>query len=94
MKASLLSNYKLKIPNSKFKNRNDAVLSKITIDDCAKQCNEHVGFECKSFDFCYINGDCTLSQKEAPEITDSINTDNNEYIQTENCDIYESKLLI
>lgn len=87
--ASLLQNYKLKLPNSRFSKENDASFSKLSIDDCARLCNEQMSYECKSFDFCYINGDCTLSRNAAPSISDSINT-SDAYTQAENCDIYES----
>ena len=58
--------------------------SSITIDDCARACNEQVGFDCNSFDYCFQTGDCRLRKfAQAENAT--------EVISDENCDIYDSK---
>ncbi len=54
------------------------------IDECAHACTDQLKFECLSFDFCYISGDCRLSEKLT-------SNDPNDYIDSEECDVYESK---
>lgn len=73
-------------PKSKFVASQDTEFAKYAIDDCARACNEHLGYECKSFDFCYITGDCRIS----PRLTDEKDI---EYMSDDNCDVYESKFL-
>ena len=62
-------------------------ISNSNIDDCAKSCMESLSFECKSFEFCYLNGQCRLS-------SDRINTNSEDlYVIANGCDIYERKYL-
>jgi hypothetical protein len=57
----------------------------ITLDDCARYCDERIGFECKSFDYCFVNGECKISRN-------SVLNENphDEYMYDSYCDIYES----
>ena len=75
----------MKFANKKFSSNKDRSILNIGIDDCSKACNEELGFECKSFDFCYLNGDCRLNQREASILSPDDVLDSNE------CDIYESR---
>ena len=80
----MLSKYDLKYPNKMFKTSTDrTTLFNIGIDDCAKACNKDLGFSCKSFDFCYLTGQCRLSKTQIDQNTD-------ETLNANECDIYES----
>jgi hypothetical protein len=83
--ATLLNRYTRVLPNSKFLKTKEFTLTGVTIDDCAKRCNEQIGLDCKSFDFCYLNGVCSLSK----ESIDASQKDQAE--SDDNCDIYQSK---
>jgi hypothetical protein len=80
-----LSRYDLKMANRKFAKSQDKSISKSSIDDCVNSCNNELEFDCQSFDFCYISGDCHLSKSE---LSDNME----EYYTTSECDIYESNL--
>ena len=56
----------------------------VNIDDCAKACLDELGFDCQSFDFCYLHGDCRLSKTVEYE---------NMYmfIDSYECDVYKSE---
>jgi hypothetical protein len=77
-----LEKYNRKKPNKKFQSNKQIYLQNQNIDDCAKFCSEELGFDCLSFDFCYITGDCRLSDSSLSETED--------YITANDCDIYES----
>ena len=49
------------------------------------ECNELLGAECKTFDFCYLSGDCRLSVQYIENANSTLTP-----IQADNCDIYES----
>ncbi len=66
------NNYKIRIQDT-------------NIDDCAKSCSESLSFECKSFDFCYLNGECRLGSEKIDSNSDS------KYVIANECDIYERK---
>ncbi len=53
----------------------------ITLDECARICNEELRFECLTFDFCYISGECRLSLNF---------TTSNDIMADGQCDVYES----
>lgn len=82
--AGLLSRYKLVKPKSKFTASQSSEYSDYTIDDCARSCNDQLGLECKSFDFCYLTGQCRLRESLLSE-------NSTEVMDDQNCDIYESK---
>ena len=65
----------------------DLKLTSLTIDDCAAHCADELGFECQSFEFCYLNGDCRLSKNLVPSDTKNTTVFAPNYY----CDIYESK---
>ena len=85
-KAQLLSKYNLKYGAKKFANSPSRVLLGSNIDNCALSCNVELGFECKSFDFCYMSGDCRLSNN-------SLSTDDQDYKDSFDCDVYEKDTL-
>ncbi|CAF0875761.1 unnamed protein product [Brachionus calyciflorus] len=84
--TNLLSKYKLIQPKTKFLTSQEIELSGITIDDCAKACNEQVGFDCNTFDYCFPTGDCRLRK-----FTQSENA--SQYAVDLNCDVYEKDAL-
>lgn len=59
----------------------------MSIDDCAITCNNLIGFECESFDYCYLSGECRLTNMSAPSIDDDVILFDDEF-----CDIYTSIL--
>ena len=59
------------------------VISTSTLEDCAKMCNEELRFECFTFDFCYVKGECRLSLNSEIGSIDVVNDGQ--------CDVYESK---
>ena len=84
--TSLMRNYKLKFKNSEFSEPPVNEFFQVSVDDCAKYCNELVGKECTSFSFCYLSGDCTLNTAlSGNELNSSV------VAESSNCDIYESK---
>lgn len=82
-----MSRYDIKFADRKFATEKDRTILKVSIDDCAKACNDELGFECLSFDFCFSNGDCRLSKSK-------LSNDASEYYSTGECDIYESKTIL
>jgi len=84
-KVGYLSRFRNVLPKSSFTNSKDKDYSGITIDDCARYCIDQIGAECKSFDFCFITGQCRLSHDPAPSLENTT-----EYMSEEYCDIYES----
>ncbi len=83
--AALLNKYQLKLPNRKFSENNYVSILNSNIDDCAKSCMDSLSFECKSFEFCYLNGQCRLN-------SDKVNPNSqNQYVIANDCDIYERK---
>ena len=84
--AQILSKYNLKYANKKFAKKPDRVLLGSNIDNCAISCNDELGFECKSFDFCYLNGDCRLN-------IESLSLNEQDYTDAFDCDIYEKDSL-
>jgi hypothetical protein len=85
LKASLLSRFKLVLPKSTMSRSMDREYTGVSIDDCARTCNEQVGVECKSFDYCYLTGECRLSRAQAPSAENKT-----AYDPDQNCDIYNS----
>ena len=81
----MLIKFNLKYPNKKFSSKKDRTILNLNIDDCAKACMDELGFDCKSFDFCYLHGDCRLSKSEVSE------QEINELVESNECDIYLSK---
>ena len=58
-----MSRYYIARSNKKFIDDEDAWYSGIAIDDCAKHCDEQIGFECQSFDYCYFSIDWTSATR-------------------------------
>ena len=54
--ANLLERFNLIFANKTYPaiERDYIKLSKISIDECAQQCKEKMGDECKSFSFCSV----------------------------------------
>jgi hypothetical protein len=84
-KAAVLSRFKLTVPRAQMSRSMDREYEGVSIDDCARTCNEQVGVTCNSFDFSYLTGTCRLSKSAAPSIND-----NTEYDVDETYDIYNS----
>ncbi len=85
--TSLLKNYRLKFKNSEFAEVPLDEFFQLSVDDCAKKCNELIGKECKSFNYCYLSSNCQLNTDLSG---DQLN--NSAIVQSNNCDIYESKI--
>lgn len=81
-KAQILSKYNLKFGGKKFSVPQNRILLGSNIDDCARSCNEELGFDCKSFDFCFLSGDCRLSKN-------SITNGDQDFDESFDCDVYE-----
>lgn len=74
----------MKFSSKKFSSNKQKTILKVNIDDCAKACNDEFSFECLSFDFCYLHGDCRLSKSR-------LGNDEQEFVDSSECDIYESE---
>lgn len=84
--TAALNKYNRKKPSKKFTSNKNIYLLNQNIDECAHACTDQLKFECLSFDFCYISGDCRLSEKLT-------SNDPNDYIDSEECDVYEKDSL-
>lgn len=78
-----MAKYNRKYTGKAFKKDFDTVFNQLSIDDCAKKCNQELGFECKSFDFCYLHGDCRLSKSK-------VSSNPTDFSDSNECDVYES----
>lgn len=83
-KAQLLSRFDIVMPNARMNKVIGDEYDRITIDDCAQKCVDKIGNECKSFHYCYLSGDCLISDQPYTPVEDMLD---------DNCDIYESKLM-
>ncbi|CAF0773656.1 unnamed protein product [Brachionus calyciflorus] len=81
-----LSKYNRKYTGKTFKTNIDREYFQLNIDDCARACNEELGFECKAFDFCYLHGDCRLSKSIPSDQPD-------DFFEINECDVYEKDSL-
>ncbi len=83
----MLNNYDLKGQNKKFAKTSAKETSfvSLTVDDCAKKCNEELTYECATFEYCYLNGDCKIRRDATND------NDPSEFNENNACDIYESK---
>ena len=78
-----MKKYNLKQPNQKFLTIKKEYLLSQNIDSCAHACSDELRFECLSFDFCYISGDCRLNDQY-------LGVEAGQFIESYECDVYES----
>jgi hypothetical protein len=54
--------YNLKYPSTTFNDPSAVQYYDYNVDDCAKACTDLGAFECQSFEFNYVSGECRLSK--------------------------------
>ncbi len=83
LKAAAFSKYNLLFYKNRFKTVTEATFLGYSADDCANACSKESTFQCESFSYCWLNGECRLARK--------VPASNDEVELSESCDIYERK---
>lgn len=73
--TSILSRFDLTFKNSRYASRKDRFYNGISVDQCAQNCARENAFNCESFHYCYVSGECMTSRTGPTNISDIVKFD-------------------